>query len=125
MAKYKIFTIDYLMHNEFDEDDLYWIFDTSSLIYSLIIAMFRYIDILSSDLSNDEILKICKKDNSWIYKYTWSVTQRNKFEKQLIEVYKNIYRINEDNAKCNAQMWLLNYGFKIKNNTLDNEKNWK
>ena len=63
----KIFTIEYLRNTELTEEDLHYIFDTSSLIYSLIISEIRlagYNNIDNATIINDII-----HSNEWINKY--------------------------------------------------------
>lgn len=121
-TKYKIFTIDYLANEEFSEEDLYWLFDTPSLQYSLIVGMLRYANI--NDIKDNDIINICKKDNSWIYKYCWNNAQFKSFMNILNKIFMNLYRISEANAKVNAQMFMIKYGLHVKNNKFDNNKNW-
>ena len=46
-TSYKIFEMDYLMNNDLSEDDLYYLFETSSLNYSLSINEFKYSNFFS------------------------------------------------------------------------------
>ena len=39
---YRIYEMDYLMNNDLSEDDLYYLFETPSLNYSLLINEFKY-----------------------------------------------------------------------------------
>ena len=39
---YKIFDLDYLQNAELTEDDLYYLFETPSLNYSLLVDMFNF-----------------------------------------------------------------------------------
>lgn len=121
-TKYKIFTIDYLANEEFSEEDLYWLFDTPSLQYSLVVGMIKSVN---NDLKDNDIVSMCKKDNSWIYKYSWNNAQCKNFINTLNKIFMNIYRISETNAKVNAQMFMIKYGLHVKNNKFDNNKDWK
>ena len=56
----RIYPIDYLMSAELTESDLNHLFDTNSLLYSVIIGMYRYIGSKKQNgqMSNLQILKI-------------------------------------------------------------------
>ena len=42
MKEYKIYTMKYLKEKELTENDLYYLFDTPSLNYSLVVNMFKF-----------------------------------------------------------------------------------
>ena len=112
----KIFTIEYLRNTELTEEDLHYIFDTSSLIYSLIISEIKlagYNNVDNATIINDII-----KDNEWLNKYQWSPMLRNEFTDILTDVFCNIYQVQESLARQRAEMFLINYGLvcKSKNN---------
>ena len=112
----KIFTIEYLRNTELTEEDLHYIFDTSSLIYSLIISEIRlagYNNINDSEIINDII-----HSNEWLNKYQWSKTLRNEFTDILTDVFCNIYQVQESLARQRSEMFLISYGLtcKSKNN---------
>ena len=56
---YKIFEMDYLMNNDLSEDDLYYLFETASLNYSLLINEFKY---SNQELTDEK--KIIKLNNN-------------------------------------------------------------
>ena len=56
----RIYPIDYLINEELTESDLNYLFDTKSLLYCIIIGMYRFID---NRKHNCDIIKDCKKDN--------------------------------------------------------------
>ena len=63
---YKIFEMDYLMNNDLSEDDLYYLFETSSLNYSLLINEFKY---SNQELTDEKkIIKLVQSDEEWMYK---------------------------------------------------------
>ena len=112
----KIFTIEYLRNTELTEEDLHYIFDTSSLIYSLIISEIRlagYNNINDSEIINDII-----HSNEWLNKYQWSTSLRNEFTDILTDVFCNIYQVQEALARQRSEMFLISYGLtcKSKNN---------
>lgn len=106
---YKIFDIDYLQTAELSEDDLYWLCDTPSLTFSLIIEMFRRTK--QELIDENKILSLIKNDENWMYKYYWTDKQRKDFEDILKNVYKNIKYCGESEAIQNAQWWVVCYGF--------------
>jgi len=114
---YKIFELDYLANAELTEDDLYYLYETPSLNYSLLVNMF----IFSNQKLTDEkkIIKLAKTDPEWMYKYFWSDEQRKEYEEIVTKIYKNIDWITVDEAEQKMQWWILMYGLtndKLKNN---------
>lgn len=101
-----IYDIEYLMNKELSDDDLHNLFDTKSLIYSLVIGEFREI---KSNLKNEDIVNIIKKDN-WQYNYFWSERQLNRYEQKLFKVFKNIYVYDDSYALKRAQNFIILYG---------------
>ena len=116
--RYKIFDIDYLQNNEFTEEDLMYLFETSSFSLSLIVEMFKSYD--KQELTIDKILNIVKTDSNWMYKHFWNDEQRNEFLAKLMQCYKNMYRYSDEICEKMAEMWLVQYGF-----TNDKQKNKK
>lgn len=116
---YKIFDIEYLINDPLSEDDLYYLFETPSLSYSLLINMFRR----TKQSLNDEkkIISLAKNDKDWMYKYFWSDKDRENFERDLIKVYKNIYRCGDAEAESRSQWWIFMYG--LTNEKLKDNKN--
>ena len=57
---YKIFSLDYLRNEELTEDDLYYIFETPSLNYSLLVGEFLLTEQEISD--EKKIIKLAKTD---------------------------------------------------------------
>lgn len=105
---YKIFDFDYLINGDLTEDDLYYLFETPSLNYSLLVNMF----LLTNQEITDEkkIIKLAKTDRDWMYKYFWTKSQRKDFEELMFKAYKNIYQCGEDEAKSRISWWILMYG---------------
>lgn len=107
--KYKIFEIDYLQNAEFTEEDLVWLFETSSFYLSLIVEMFNSYD--DGNLPIEKIAYIVKTDDKWMYKHYWSDTQREEFEEKAEKCFKNLYRYGDEKTKSILGMWIANYGF--------------
>lgn len=89
MTKYKIFSLDYLSTAELTEEDLYYIFDTPSLHYSMIKDMYiqteEYTDIR-------HIIDKISQNSDWVYERHFSnLTEYKKFKNKLIDVIKNVY----------------------------------
>ena len=107
----RIYPIDSLINEELTESDLNYLFDTKSLLYSIIIGMYRFID---SRKHNCDIIKDCKKDNKWLSKTKWTEDQFINFENKLTNVIKNIYCVNDTVATNKAQWYMIHYGFSVK-----------
>ena len=111
----RIYPIDYLMSAELTESDLNHLFDTNSLLYSVIIGMYRYI---GSKKQNCDIIKDCKKDNKWITKTKWTNKQFADFESKLTRILKNFYCISDEMALSKAQWFMIQYGLNVKGNNV-------
>lgn len=115
---YKIFDIDYLASAELTEDDLYYLFETKSLNYSLIVDMFKRTGQPLTD--EKKILEKIKEDN-WMYNYFWTEKQMNDFKNILVDVFRNVHYYGPKEALENAEWWLTLYG--LTNSKLKNTKN--
>ena len=104
----KIYNIEDLMIKVFDDEEIDIV--SKSLIYSLIIGMFRYI---KNDMSDKEIIKLIKKDN-WFENYQWTYRQRNEFKKKLDKIFYNLYRFGPIKCSNSSNEFLMKYGFNIK-----------
>lgn len=117
--KTKIYSIYYLLNEELTEDDLFNLFETSSLNKSLILGMF-YITWKWSPDETDKINEVKRfiKDNDrlWMDKKFWNFKQYQDFRKILIGVAKNVYQYNSLTCEKWADQWLMYYGFRIQNN---------
>lgn len=114
---YKIFDIDYLQHAEFTEDDLYYLFETPSVSYSLVVEMFRRTN--QPIIDEKKIISLVKYDKDWMYKYFWTDKQREDFKEIVKSIYKNVHYYNDKEAEQNASWWIFLYGLsnsKLKNN---------
>ena len=116
---YKIYDLDYLLKGDFTEDDLYYLFDTSSLTYSLIVNMFIFSR--QSLVDEKKIIKLIKSDNEWMYKYFWTDKQIDQYENIIKDIYKKIKYYNDKEALEYAQWWISLYG--LTNSKLKNVKN--
>lgn len=110
--KCKIYTLEYLMTEELTEEDLYYIFDTASLIYSLVIGMFRFAG--NIDMDDYDLIEMCKTNERWVYEYYWTKKQHNDFINMLTKIYKNIYQYKTGTAKNAAQWFTFQYGLTVK-----------
>lgn len=104
-----IYSLEFLQSSEIEEDYINQILDSFNL--SLIIGMHRFI---GDDRFCAKIIKECKTDDNWFEKKTWSLQQFNEFKTILKHIYRNVYYYGENKCEAYADMWLNNYGFKIK-----------
>ena len=112
----RLYPLEYLMNEELNDEDLSWLFDQKSLLYSIIIGMFRFIGIKKS---NSEIIKLVRKDSKWMYRYFWNTNEQQEFENKLIKIMKNIYYLSDFQAKQKAQWYIIIYGLSIKGSNID------
>lgn len=108
----KIYDVDYLINTELTEEDLYYIFDTASLVYSLVIGEFRFAGI--NDMTDYDIIKMCKENERWVYEYFWTKKQHEDYIKLVTNVYMNIYQYKKTQAKNAAEWFIFQYGLTIK-----------
>lgn len=106
--EFQIYSLDYLKSQELTEEDLYWMFDTPSLVYSLVVGMFNHCGI---DMSPSDIIEMCRKNSEWYMKYKFTAEQHKSFEDLLTSIYKNVYQYREASAHSSAQWFLFGYGF--------------
>jgi hypothetical protein len=114
--KYKIYTIEYLSNEELTEEDLFFIFDTPSLAYSLVVNMFRHAG--ETKKSDADIINICKTDEKWVYKNFWTKKERTSYLNKIIPVFQNVYQYSVKTARQKAEWFLFQYGLSIKGNNL-------
>ena len=115
----KIYPIEYLMNNELTESDLSNIFDTPSLLYSIIIGMFRH---SGNNQKNYQIIKTIKEDKRWMYNNYWTEKQAKEYEDILTKVFMNIYCESEIRSRSKAQWEIIWHGLNVKGNKIDLEK---
>lgn len=113
----KIYSFHYLINNQLNDGDLANLLDNNKkgLLYSIIINMFIHVGI---NKPYNEIIELTYK-NKWMNLYTWKYGELTKFENQLSKVLKNIYSYSDNLAKQYAQWYIVLYGFKRVNNTID------
>lgn len=116
----KIYPIEYLINEELTESDLSNIFDTPSLLYSIIIGMFKFAGYNSK--RNSQIIKMIKEDNRWMYNNYWTNKQATEFENMLTKLFMNVYCEGETRARSKAQWEIIWHGLNIKGNKIDLEK---
>ncbi len=115
----KIFDIDYLINSDYTDDDLYHLFATKSLTYSLIVAQFK----LAGYKETVKDIKTVVKKKHWQYKYFFNDQQIADFEDKVTKIYKKVYQCSDAEALSRAQMFYVQYGFsniRIKNNKYTN-----
>lgn len=115
MKEYKIYTMKYLKEKELTETDLYYIFDTSSLNYSLLVNMFKF---AGKKMKPEEILEICKTNERWMYEYHWTKEQRDQWINEVAKAYENIYQSGPEEALNGAQWWVFIYGMSVEGENL-------
>lgn len=108
----KIYDFDYLTKTEFGEDDLYHLFETQSLNYSIIQEMFR----VTGEYTNiKHLADHFKRDNGWLTnRHFKSKKDRQNFINRLIPIIKNVYQYSDYEAKRWVDDWMFHYGFSIK-----------
>lgn len=108
----RIYPIEYLMNEELTESDLNWLFDkgSNSLLYSIIIGMFRTI---GNTKRNYQIIKMIKTDDKWYEKFSWSKEQFKKYEENIALVIKNLYQYKLEEAKVAAQNIMTKYSINV------------
>ena len=112
----KIYSIEDLMIKDFDDEEIDIV--SKSLIYSLVVGMFRYI---KNDMSDKDIIKLIKSED-WYDKYSWTKYQCNEYEKKLNKVFYNLYRFGPIKCNNSAKEFMMKYGFQIK--TIPNKKSY-
>ena len=112
----KIYSIEDLMIKDFDDEEIDVV--SKSLIYSLVVGMFRYI---KNDMSDKDIIKFIKSED-WYDKYSWTKYQCNEYEKKLNKVFYNLYRFGPIKCNNSAKEFIMKYGFQIK--TISNKKSY-
>lgn len=116
MEEIKIYSLDYLSTANLTDEDLSNLFDNKSLVYSIIIGMFRHIKLKKP---NKEIIKMITTQKKWMNNYIWNNEELTLFENILTKVLQNIYSYSEEIARQKAQWYVILYGFQIKGNTID------
>ena len=108
MKNMQIYNISDLINKDFDDEEIDNV--SKSLIFSLIIGMFRYI---KSKLTDDDIIKLIKTDN-WFDNYYWTEYQRNEYKKKLNKIFYNLYRFGPIKCNNSTNEFIMKYGLNIK-----------
>lgn len=104
----KVYTLEYLENEELTEEDLYNLFDKSSLILSLILAEFRIIGDTRKDW---EIIKETKTVDLWQDNHFFKYKQWEQLTNSITKIYMNIYKYSEEVCRQNAEDFMFKYGF--------------
>lgn len=115
MKDYKIYTMKYLKENELTENDLYYLFDTPSLNYSLVVNMFKF---AGKKMKKDDILNMCKTNERWMYENYWTKEQHDKWIDEVAAVYRNVYQDGPEKAHHDAEWWIFMFGMTVKGENL-------
>lgn len=107
----KVYSIDYLINTELSEDDLYNLFETPSLQYSLYLGMFRFVN---DTRTNIDLINMAKTDDKWMDKNFWTKKQYDEYTNLVAKAFKNLYSESDKNSLYNAQQWIFYYGLTIK-----------
>ena len=104
----KIYSIEDLINDDFDDEEIDIV--SKSLIYSLIIGMFRHV---KNNTEDKEIIKLVKTEN-WSDNYQWTEFQRNEYKKKLDKIFYNLYRFGPIKSSNTSNEFLMKYGFIVK-----------
>jgi hypothetical protein len=104
----KIYSIEDLINDDFDDEEIDIV--SKSLIYSLIIGMFRHV---KNNTEDKEIIKLIKMEN-WPDNYKWTEFQRNEYKKKLDKIFYNLYRFGPIKSSNTSNEFLMKYGFIVK-----------
>lgn len=102
-----VYSFDEMMKPVLSEVELYDLFETPSLHYSITIEMFKMIN---DQRTPEEIIEFCKTDSRWMYKTLWSKEDREIFLDKLTKLFMTLYSYSEVEAKSSAEWWLFWYG---------------
>ena len=115
MKEYKIYTMKYLKEKELTENDLYYLFDTPSLNYSLVVNMFKF---AGKKMKPDEIIELCKTNKRWMYENHWTKKQHDQWIDEVAAVYRNVYQDGLDDSRKSAEWWTFIYGMSVEGENL-------
>lgn len=115
---YSLFTFDEMLNQKLDRWESNALNGRTgpSLIYSLVIDMFRFI---GDTRDEKEILDECRYEKEWYDKYLWTIEQHDEWRtKHLIPVIKKRMRLSKDRAERESSWFMLQWSFRI-----DEDKN--
>ena len=115
MKEYKIYTMKYLKEKELTENDLYYLFDTPSLNYSLVVNMFKF---AGKKMKPDEVIELCKTNQRWMYENHWTKKQHDQWIDEVAAVYRNVYQDGLDDSRKSAEWWTFIYGMSVEGENL-------
>lgn len=106
-----IYTLEELEALEMTPELLECFYDTESLLYSTIFAMWRFI---GNEQPYDELVKIMQNDEHWFKKNTWSKEQRFEFTKRLLPIYMKCLDMDKESALENIEEFMaFGYAFDL------------
>lgn len=106
------YSVDYLINHELNENELYDLFETPSLHYSLFLGMFAFI---GDKRTPDELITMGKKDSDWMYKNFWSEQQKQQYIELVTKILMNIYQFGKETSRHNAEHWVCFNGLSLEN----------
>lgn len=116
---YSLFTFDEMLNGKLErwESQALNGRTTPSLIYSLVLDMFRYI---GDNRSEDDILTECQTVEDWYQKHTWSKEQHDLWrDKHLIPVIMKRMKLPKYRAERESGWFMLQWSFMIKDEKND------
>lgn len=111
---YALFTFDEMLNQKLDRWEATTLNgrQSPSLVYSLVIDMFRYI---GDERPDEDILEECSTEEGWYGKHTWTTIQHNKWEKEhLIPILMKRMKLPKYRAEREAAWFMLQWSFTIK-----------
>lgn len=103
-----IYSVDDLQNLDFNDEEINIV--SKTLIYSLIVGMFKHAGI---NKSNNYIIRKSKYSDKWYDKYTWTSEQFKSYEKILERIFYNLYRFGPYKCENSAYDFLMRYGFNV------------
>ena len=122
----KIYSIEDLCTKPFDDEEIEKV--SKDLIYSLIVGMFQIAKIKDpndklKNISENQIIDICCKQDEWFNKYSWTQIQQEKFRNKLNQIFYNLYRFGPIKSANSTNEFIMKYGFKVKPSRTYKKKN--
>ena len=102
-----VYTFEEMMKPDLSENELYDLFETPSLHYSITIEMFKMVN---NPRTPEEVIEFCKTDPRWMYKTLWEKEDRELFLEKLTKLFMSLYSYGEEKAKSSAEWWIFWYG---------------
>ena len=117
---YSLFTFDEMLNGKLErwENSSLNGRTSPSLVYSLVIDMFRYI---GDKRSEEEILKEYQTIEDWYQRHTWTTIDHNKWkDEHLVPILRKRMKLPKYRAEREAAWFMLQWSFMIKD---DKKKN--